>query len=100
VEGAASAASEDDQTVAPSLNVVKHVCVAAVDSGQEEARDLRGQGRQPRAARAERNRGGAERLERASCEPHNDHATAEDRDVDLHAFNVALMYESDDDLSA
>jgi hypothetical protein len=42
----------------------------------------------------------AERLERASCDPHNDHATAEDRHVDLHALHVALMYESDDDLSA
>jgi len=35
VEGAASAAGEDDQTVAPSLTVVKHVCVAAVDSCQK-----------------------------------------------------------------
>ena len=72
----------------------------AVDSCPRTGRGSRGQGRQPRAARAERNLGGAERLERASCEPHNDRATAEDRDVDLHAFNVALMYESDDDLSA
>ena len=29
------AAGEDDQTLAPSLNVVKHVCVAAVDSCQK-----------------------------------------------------------------
>jgi hypothetical protein len=28
------AAGEDDQTVAPSLTVVKHVCVPAVDSCQ------------------------------------------------------------------
>ena len=71
----------------------------AVDSCQDTGRGLRGQGRQPRAARAERNRGRAERLERASCEPHNDSATAEDRDVDLDAFNAASMHESDDDLS-
>ena len=54
-------------------------------------------------SRAERGRSGivesAERLEHASCEPHNDRATAEDRDVDLHAFNAASMHESDDDLS-
>jgi hypothetical protein len=99
VEGAASAASEDDQTVAPSLNVVKHVCVAAVDSCQKPDRDSRGQGRQPRAARAERNRGRAQRLERASCEPHNHKATAEDLDVDLDSFNAASQHESDDDLS-
>jgi len=62
-------------------------------------RDWRGQGREPRTARAERNRGRAQRLERASCEPHNDRATAEDRDVDRRAFNAASMHESDDDLS-
>jgi hypothetical protein len=66
---------------------------------KEEARDSRGQGRQPRAARAERNQRIAQRLERASCEPHNDFATAEDRDVDLHAFNAASMHKYDDDLS-
>jgi hypothetical protein len=97
--GLRAAASEDDQTVAPSLNVVKHVCVAAVDSCRETARGSRGQGRQPRAARAERNRGHAQRLERASCEPHNDRATAEDRDVTLPAFNAVSLHESDDDLS-
>jgi hypothetical protein len=73
--------------------------VAAVDSCRETARGSRGQGRQPRAARAERNRGRAQRLERASCEPHNDRATAEDLDMDLHGFNAASMHESDDDLS-
>jgi hypothetical protein len=62
-------------------------------------RDSHGQGRQPRAARAERNHKRAERLERASCEPHNHRATAEDRDVDLRAFNGAAMHESDDDVS-
>ena len=36
VEGAASAAVDDDQTVAPSLDVVKHFCLAAVDSCQEK----------------------------------------------------------------
>jgi hypothetical protein len=35
VEGADSAAGEDDQTVAPTLDVVKHVCVPAVDSCQK-----------------------------------------------------------------
>lgn len=78
------AADENDQTVAPSLDVVKHFRLAAVDSCQGTARGLRGQGRQPRAARAERKRGHAQRLERASREPHNHCATAEDRDVDLH----------------
>jgi hypothetical protein len=99
VEGAASAASEDDQTVAPSLNVVKHVCVAAVDSCQKPDGDSRGQGRQPRAARAERSRGRAQRLERENREPHNHCATAEDRVVDPDAFNAASMDESDDDVS-
>jgi hypothetical protein len=66
---------------------------------QETGRDLRGQGRQPRAARAKRNRGCAQRLERASCEPHNHRATAEGRGVDLHAFNADRMRESDDDVS-
>jgi hypothetical protein len=92
------AAGEDDQTVAPSLNIVKHVCVAAVDSCRKTDRDSRGQSRQPRVARAERNGASAERLERASCEPHNHRATAEDRDVDLRAFNGAAVHESDDDV--
>ena len=83
VEGAARAAGEDDQTVAPSFNVVKHVCVVALDSCQKTDRDSRGQGRQPRAARADRNR---------------DRATAEDRDMDLRAFKAASMHESDDDV--
>jgi hypothetical protein len=90
VERAASAASEDDQTVAPSLEVVKHFCVAAVDSCQKEARDSRGQGRQPREARAERNNRSAQRLECASCEPQNVNATACDHTVDPHAFNAAV----------
>jgi hypothetical protein len=42
---------------------------------------------------------GEVRLDRARCEPHNDRATAEDRDVDRHAFNGASMHESDDDVS-
>jgi hypothetical protein len=50
-------------------------------------------------ARAKRNESCAQRLERASCERHNDRATAEDRDMDLHAFDAASMPESDDDLS-
>jgi hypothetical protein len=41
----------------------------------------------------------AERLECASCEPHNDRATAEDRDVDRHVFNAGSTHKSDDDLS-
>jgi hypothetical protein len=73
--------------------------VLAVDSCPRTARGSRGQGRQPRAARAEHNEPCAQRLERASCEPHNDRATAEDRDVDLQVFNAASMHESDDDLS-
>ena len=73
--------------------------MAAVGRCQKTDRDSRGQGRQPRVARAERNQCDAERLERASCEPHNDRATAEDRDVNLRAFNAASMHESDDDLS-
>ena len=93
------AAGEDDQTVAPSLNIVKHVCVAAVDSCRKTARDSRGQSRQPRVARAERNGASAERLERANCEPHNHRATAADRDMNLRAFNAVLTYKSDDDLS-
>jgi hypothetical protein len=64
----------------------------------ETDRNSRGQGRQPRAARAERNRCDAERLERASCEPHNDRATAEDRDMDLRAFSGARVLEFDDDV--
>ena len=56
VEAAASAAGEDDQTVAPSLNVVKHVCVAAVDSCQKRlvARAVKA------ASRAQRGRSGIE----------------------------------------
>jgi hypothetical protein len=73
--------------------------VLAVDSCQDTGRGSRGQGRQPRAARAERNRGRAQRLERASCEPHNRKATAEDLDVDLHSFNAASQHESADYLS-
>ena len=68
----------------------------AVDSCPRTGRDSRGQGREPGTARAERNRGTAQRLERASCEPHNRCATADDHDVDLHAFNAACMRESDD----
>ena len=105
------AAGEDDQTVAPSLNVVKHVCVwrpaivarkriairavKAVSRAAPDARTVRvGVG----VARAERNESSAQRLERASCEPHNDRATADDRDVDLHAFNAALVHEFGDDV--
>ena len=66
--------------------------MAAVDSCQKTDRDSRGQGRQPRAARAEQKQGSAERLERASCEPHNYRATAEDRDVDLREFNGAVVH--------
>jgi hypothetical protein len=97
-KGLRTATGEDNQTVAPPPTVVKHFSVA-VDSCPRTGRGSRGQGRQPRAARAERNQGSAERLERASCKPHNDFATAEDRDVILHAFNAASMHESDDDLS-
>jgi hypothetical protein len=101
--GLRTAASEDDPTVAPLPTVVKYfrcgTSVAAVDNCQDTARGSCGQGRAPCEARAQRNRGRAQRLERASCEPHNDCATAEDRDVDLHAFNAALMRESDDDAS-
>jgi hypothetical protein len=86
------AASEDDPTVAPTPTVVKHF-LAAVDSCPRTARGSRGQGRQPRAARAKRNRGRAQSLERTSCEPHDDRATAEDRDVELRAFNAALLHE-------
>ena len=99
VEGAARAA-EDDQTVAPSLNVVKHVCVrrpSMVARKRIAIRALKA------VSRAWRGRSGnhecAEHLERASCEPHNDCATAEDRDMDLRAFNAVLMLECDDDLS-
>ena len=102
-KGLRTTASEDDPTLTPPPTIVKHFRFAlpfrAVDSCQGTGRGSRGQGRQPRAARAERNRGSAKRLERASCDPHNDRATAEDRDVDLHAFNPASMRESDDDLS-
>lgn len=69
----------------------------AVDSCPRTGRDSRGQGRQPRAARAERNPGSAERLERASCEPHNHCAPAAVRDADPHAFDVARTHASGDD---
>jgi hypothetical protein len=96
--GLRTPAGEDDPTVTP-LSTASSTSVPAVDSCQDTGRGSRGQGRQPRAARADHNRGRAQRLERASCEPHNDRATAEDRDVDLHAFNAAWMRESDEDLS-
>jgi len=77
--GLRTAAGEDDQTVASTPTVVKHfrcgTSVVAVDSCQDTGRGSRGQGRQPRAARAQRNRGRAQSLERTSCEPHNHRAT-------------------------
>ena len=84
--------------IAGAFVIVAGLCTAAT-SCQKTDRDSRAQGRQPRAARAERNRGRAQRLGRASCEPHNHRATAEDRDVDLDVFNDASMHESDGDLS-
>ena len=68
----------------------------AVDSCQGTGRGSRGQGREPRAARAERNQGRAQRLDRASCEPHNFQATAGVHEADSRGFNAAVMREGDD----
>jgi hypothetical protein len=87
--GLRTTAGEDDPTVTPPATIVKHFrCGPSIIARERlAARAVKAASRV--VARAERSRANAERLERARCELHNDRATAEDRDVDLHAFDAA-----------